>query len=190
MRLVQHHESVAAHQTRRVGPHPPGDAIPLEEQAGADHVHGAHDDRRGSRILQPFTIVDVLAAQGGDRQRPVSERQRSPHPFKLWTPQSFADAFGEIGGLIDDRSTVDDVDQAAGQSCSCRPCQEPERHDRGLAEAGREIHGRRKIAGGQPLEQPGLPRKGLVSGERLEGSVEVERSRHGPDTPLRHGPAS
>ena len=186
MRLVQHHESVAAHQTRRVGPHPPGDAIPLEEQAGADHVHGADDDCRGCRIFQPFTIVDVFAAQGGNRQRPVSERQPPPYRFKLRTPWSFesiADVFGKIGGLIDHGASIDDMDQTAGQGCSRGPSQQPERHDRGLAEAGRDVHGGRQIAGGQPLEQSSLPGKGLVSGERLEGSVEVERSRHDPGTP-------
>ena len=104
-----------------------------------------------------------------------------PYRFKLRTPWSFesiADVFGKNAGLIDHGAAIDDMDQTAGQGCSRGPGQQPERHDRGLAEAGRDIHGWRQIAGGQLLEQPGLPRKGLVSGERLEGFGEIERSRH------------
>ena len=185
MRLVQHHEGIAAHQARRVGSHPPGNAIPLEQQAGADHVHRADDDRRGGGIIQPFAIIDVLAAQGGDRQWPVSERQPLPHLLDSRASRAIqgrADVFGKGGGLIDHGAAVDDVDQATGQACSCRPSQQPERHDRGFAEAGRDVHGWREPAGRQPLEQTSLPGKGPVSGARLEGFVEIERSRHGSGT--------
>ena len=181
MRLVQHHEGIAAHQARRIGSHPPGNAIPLEQQARADHVHRADDDCRGSRIVQPFAIIDVLAAQGGDRQWPVSECQPLPHLLDSRASRAMqgrADVCGKGGGLIDHGAAVDDVDQATGQACSCCPSQQPERHDRGFAEAGRDVHGWRELTGGQPFEQTSLPRKGLVSGERPEGFGEVERSRH------------
>ena len=178
VRLVQHHEGVAAHQARRIGPHPPGDSVTLEEQTGADHVHGTDDDRRGGRIIEPFTIVHVLAAQGGDREGAVTDLQPPPHRIELPAVQPLTDGLGEIGGLIDHRSTVDDVDQAAGKSRSRGPRQQPERHDRGLAKAGREVDRRRQIADGKPLEQPGLPGKGLMPRQRLEGPGEVERLRH------------
>ena len=106
---------VAAHQPGLVRTHAPRDAIPFEQQTGTDHVHGADDDRRRRRIFQPLTVVDVLAPEGRDRQRPAGESQLAPDMIERRTQQPLTNRLGNIGGLIDYRATVDDVDEPAGQ---------------------------------------------------------------------------
>ena len=178
VRLIQQHEGVAAHQSRLIRAHAPRDTVALEQQAGADHVDGADDDRRRRGIFEPFAVVDVLAAEGGDRQCPAREPQLAAYRPERRRLQPLPNLLGEIGGLVDHRAAVDDIDEPARQRGSGSSRQQPDRHDGGLAEARRNVHRRREIAGAHPREQPALPRKRRVSGQRLERLVEIERARH------------
>ena len=180
VRLVQQHEGVAAHQSRLIGAHAPRDTVPLEQQARADHVDGADDDRRRRGIFHPFAVVHVLAAKRGDGQFPAREPQVAAHRFECRFLQTLTDLLSEIGGLIDHRSPVDDVDEPAGQRGSGSTRQQPDGHDRGLAEPGRDVHGRRQVSGAQLVEQPALPRKRVVDGQRLERRIEMERVHADP----------
>ena len=179
MRLVKHHQRVAAQQPRRVGPHAAGQPVALEQEPRAHHVHGADDDRRRRWISHPFPVVHVPAAQGGDRQRPVAEVEGAPYSHKPFVfLQRLPQSFGEFGRLIDHGAPVHDVDEAPGQGSASRPRQQPDRHDGGLAQPGRDVYLRGQAAARQPfLEKPLLPRKGPMPGQRLEGIGEIERGR-------------
>ena len=140
MGLVQQHKGVATHQPCVIWTHAPRDAESTEEQAGADHVHGAHNDRWRRWILQPFAIVDMLAAEGGDWQRAVAESQRAPQLFEFRALQLLAEGFGEICGLIDHRATVNDIDEPTGQRRLGCARQQPDCHNGGFTKTGWNVH--------------------------------------------------
>jgi len=67
--FVKDDQRIYPEQPGVIRPHLPRHAIALEQQARADHVHRANDNRWCGGIIEPLAVVDVLAAQGRDRKR-------------------------------------------------------------------------------------------------------------------------
>lgn len=66
--FIEHDEGVGAQQACVVGSHLSANAVALEQQARADHVDGPDDDGRRRRVLEPFPLVHMLAAERADAQ--------------------------------------------------------------------------------------------------------------------------
>ena len=176
MRLIQQHEGVATDQPSLIRAHSARHAVPFEQQAGTDHVHGTDDDRWRPGVFKPLAVVHVLAAKRGDGQFSVGEPQVAANLFQHWGLQALAKLFREIGCLIDHRAPVHDIDEAAGQRGTSGAGQQPDSHYGGFAEPGRDIHGRGHVSVAQLAEQASLPRKRLVLRQRLERLIEIERA--------------
>ena len=65
MCFVEYDKRVRTEKAGMVGTHLPRYAVAFEEQARPDHVHRSDDNRGRGRILQPFAVVDVPAAERG-----------------------------------------------------------------------------------------------------------------------------
>ena len=99
MRFVEHQQRIRAEQSRVIGPHPAAHPVALEQQARANHVHRADDDRGRRRVFEPLPVIRVPAAQGADPQRAIV--------------RSLLDALGNRRGLIDHGTPVNHIDQPA-----------------------------------------------------------------------------
>jgi hypothetical protein len=153
-------------------------AVGTKEEAAADHVDCAEDDRRTGRIDAPRAIVRKLTTERAHGDGALEVRQsarllnaerfeRRPERVEprigdaLWLEK----ALGFAGRLIDDGAAVHDVDEAArtvrGGAVLGALCEgeEPDRQDRCLPEPCRDIALARHVAGDQALEERDLPRE-------------------------------
>src|ERR1043166_9717784 len=89
--------------------------------------------------------------------------------MRIFKPATNLFCFG--GGLIDDGTPIDDIGKPARDSFSHRfwrqsTCDQPDSHDRGLAEPGRQIERGGNLACAKSQKQPLLPRKRIVALKR------------------------
>jgi len=137
MRLIEHDQCVGSEEAGVVWPHLAGCPIALEEKPGADHVDGAHDDGGRGGIFQPVLVVNVLTTESRDRQRACSQTERL---FELCIAVNAGpEPVCYIRCLVDHCAPVHNIDEAAGQRRTVRPCDKPDRHHRGLAESCRNV---------------------------------------------------
>ena len=128
-----------------IRPHLRRNAIAGEQEARADHVDRANDDRRHGGVGEPFTVVDVLAAQRRDRQRTSGRDQASLYRLALVVAiEPGAELFRLGRRLIDDSTPIDNVHEPPWNAVLVwllrkRSRQQPDSHHRRLAEPRRQI---------------------------------------------------
>ena len=170
MRLVQHQQGIHSQETGLVRPHPARHAIAFEQQSGADHVDGADHDRGSRRVFEPVAVVRESAAQGRDGQlakpKPEAVRERRGHVA--------AQLLCDLCRLVHHDPPVDHVHHPPWHLGTRSPCEQPQRHDGGLAESGGDVHRGRQVAVDEASEQTLLPAERPVPGQLLEGLDEVE----------------
>ena len=159
--------------------HAPRHAVAFEQQPGADHVDGPDHDGGLRGIFKPVPVVGESAAQRGDGEPSARiEPQLLRQPAVHVRPQTFRQTLREPRRLIHDRPPVDDIDEPPGQACAFAKGDQPQRHDRGLPETGRDVHDPRRIGVEQTAQQPRLPAKRRVplavfGGQLREGRGEA-----------------
>ena len=169
MRLVQHHERIRPQQAGVDGAHATGNAISLKEETRAHHVDRADDDSGPRRIIQPLAVVRQAASQGRDWKAPGLQIQRIRHRGR----QIAAKQFGRCRCLVHYDPPVHDVDAPARQLGPPSQGNEPDGHDRRLSQTGGKVECAGQSAVHEASEKAGLPAKGRVAGEDLEGGGEV-----------------
>ena len=117
MCLVQHDQGVDAEQAgmhrTRAGRH----VVAAKQQTGADHVDRAHDDSRNTRLFKPASIIRMLAAQRGHRQRLVQGEMQAVADGSYRrlvaraTAENGRETIGFGGCLIDNGASIHDIDQ-------------------------------------------------------------------------------
>src|SRR5579883_774737 len=112
MRFVENDQRIRTEQTGVIGPHPARDAVACEQQPRADHVDRADNDRRDRGIREPFPIINMSAAQCGNRKpRVVAGKTRfALPPISLLSLQK---PFRLFRWLIDPREAANTMDKMA-----------------------------------------------------------------------------
>jgi hypothetical protein len=131
-------------------------AIAAEEQAAADHVHGADDDGGLGGVGGPFLIVGKLAAQGADGELVLAD--------------VVLKFLGFGGGLVHHGAAVDDIDQAPWQRRLLLARQPPDGEHGRFTQAGGDAAGPRKgkVVLNKPVVESLLPREWPVVGDVFE----------------------
>ncbi len=117
--LVENDQGVGTQETGVIRAHLPGHSVAFEEEPRTDHVHGPDDDGGRGRILQPFAVVDVLAAERRDGERALTVQTEPLLEVRVGIDQ-IAEASGHLCGLVHDRATIHDVDEPPGKFSATR----------------------------------------------------------------------
>ncbi len=169
--LVEDDESVGPEQAGVVGAHLPRHPIPLEQEAGADHVDRPDDDRGRGRVREPLTVVHEPAAKRGDRKSAIRRQAESLLHGRIVLDE-FPETNRDVRGLVDDSPAINDIDEAPWHVSATCPRHEPDGHDGCLAESRRDIDSSQSLPLQQTEEQVLLPREGRLSIRESERPAE------------------